>query len=163
MIARGDRGHRQRYPTEAHADETGLLTALQMNAPIRKPLRTVVLATLCVVLFPLLMPYYFCRDWRTRLRRRKVSASFQCSNCDDVLGVASLKQADNEWLAYLRALKTKYPSVPQASMHARRWLYAVCKTCGARYTYRAADQSFVTIEDRHDIPSIEHEPIHGGG
>lgn len=134
-----------------------------MNARRLGTLRTLVIATLCVVAIPILMPYYLYQDWHSRMRRRKASSSYQCSNCYNVLGVASLTLADNEWLAYLRALKAKYPSVPQAGMHARRRLYAVCKTCGARYTYRTDDRSFVTIEDQHDIPPVEPQLGHGDG
>lgn len=138
---------------------------IKMKARKLGLLRSVVLVTLFVValpVFPVFLVYYGCRDWHSRKRLRKLLSTYRCRNCDSVLGVAALRQADNEWRTYLSSLKTKYPSVPQSTLHASRWLDAVCKKCGARYTYQAAEQSFVTIEDRHDIPFVETESCHDG-
>lgn len=136
-----------------------------MKARKLSPLISVVLVLLFVValpVFPAVLGYYGYRNWRSRMRFRKLLSTYRCANCDSVLGIAALIQADNEWLTYLSALKAKYPSVPQATQHARRWLDAVCKKCGARYTYQATDQSLVTMEDRHDIPLVAAESCHGG-
>lgn len=90
------------------------------------------LALIFVVLVPIIVPYFLVRTAVARRRFRCDATSFDCLECGDTLGVASVEQADGEWRAYLYRLRNAYPTVPQARGHARQWLRAVCVSCGAR-------------------------------
>jgi hypothetical protein len=108
----------------------------------------VFLAVGLVVLSPVivfLVVPFVVRRYRKRLEF--AACAFRCRSCGGILGLESLRLADNAWRAYFqRRLEEHY------RVRVVRHLHAICPACGVRYTFVERERTFVPARDDRTLP-----------
>jgi hypothetical protein len=98
------------------------------------------LMVVAVILFlPLIIPAGLVVMAIEKRRKRNAAAFFACVKCHAVLGLASLRLADDECRRHMDELRRKHPF---SRFRVVRTCHAICANCGARYTFREKERTF---------------------
>jgi predicted RNA-binding Zn-ribbon protein involved in translation (DUF1610 family) len=119
-----------------------------MHARGRFRVPTWTAALLMLLGMPLWIPILVALDVVGKRRLRAAAASFACANCGRTLGVDAVTLSDKEWQEFVRTLIRENPGMRYRLV---RTVHAICPGCGARYTFRESDRTFV----------VEHTPVPG--
>jgi hypothetical protein len=92
---------------------------------------------------PLWIPVAIASIAIDKHRMRKAARSFKCASCGEILGVAAIKRADEEWADDDREFRREHPNV---KFDVHRIVHAICLNCGTEYMYRYAERTF-TVEE----------------
>ena len=104
-----------------------------------RQLNTVLVVIGFVIAMPVILPYALIANALTDRRRKRDAANCSCIQCGNILGQASIAKADEYWREHVRELHTRFPGV---RLQLVRDVWAICDVCGARYSYRAKDQTY---------------------
>jgi hypothetical protein len=96
-----------------------------------------------VLLLPVLIPVAMLLHRKYECVLRRTAEGFVCLSCREVLGVASVRRADDAWVAYMARLRREHPGV---LFRLLRLTHAICVHCGQEYTYREKERTFVRTE-----------------
>lgn len=104
------------------------------------------LTILCfLVLLPIIISVAIILRTLKYRRLRRAAASFKCRICHHVLGVASIRLADEATGKLMDELRLSQPSV---KLRVVQVCNAICASCGARYTFDKEDGTFVLSSQR---------------
>jgi transcription elongation factor Elf1 len=73
-------------------------------------------------------------------QKNKAANRFPCSNCGNILGKISIDLADAEQSEFMQRVMRENPEM--RIQPADQTIYAICSSCGARFTYLNKDRLF---------------------
>ena len=113
---------------------------------------TIGLLILLIVLLPMIIPVVALLDFIYRKRLKAAACTFACLSCGGILGLESIRLADETWAKRLRELQEKSPGI---RFRLVRHLHAICPACGACYAFLKGERTFRRLRaDRVDLSAI---------
>jgi hypothetical protein len=113
--------------------------------------RTIVIVVGCVLLSPIIVPYFLIGNAFADRRRKRDAENFRCAQCGSFLGRASIAKADEYWREHVRELHKRFPG---SRFRLVRKVWAICTECGARYNYRTKDRTYVLQSDEEENTAV---------
>ena len=113
----------------------------------RQQFKTILVVIGCVVLSPMIVPYFLIENAFAARRRKRDAVDFHCIQCGNVLGGSAIEKADEYWREHVRELHLRFPGT---KFRLVRDVWAICTFCGARYNYRRKDKTYMLKTDEDD-------------
>ncbi len=113
--------------------------------------KTIVIIVGCILLSPIIVPYFLIENAFADRRRKRDAENFRCAQCGTVLGRASIAKADEYWCDHVRELHKRFLG---SRFRLVRNVWAICAKCGARYDYRTKDRTYVLQSDETKSPAV---------
>ncbi len=113
--------------------------------------KTIVIVVGCVLLSPIIVPYFLIENAFADRCRKRDAENFCCAQCGNVLGRASIAKADEYWREHVRDLHKRFPG---SRFRLVRNVWAICTECGARYSYRTKDRTYVLQSNEEENRAI---------
>ena len=114
--------------------------------------KTIVIVVGCVLLSPIIVPYFLIESAFADRRRKRDAETFRCAQCGNVLGRASIAKADEYCREHVCELHKRFPG---SRFRLVRNVWAICTECGARYNYRTKDRTYVLQSDEENTAVVD--------
>ncbi len=103
-----------------------------------------VLLVVLLILFPIWIPIVAISHGIYLRRLRRAASAFACLSCGELLGLESIRLADEAWADYMRQLHEQNPGM---LLQVVRSVHAICPKCGARYSFIEGERTFAPAND----------------